>query len=72
MNDDDVYARLETPVLITHGLEDRVVLPAMSEQLARVVPNARTSFYPGVGHSPFRESTDRFNTDLHVFASSVV
>jgi pimeloyl-ACP methyl ester carboxylesterase len=68
---DDLYARLETPILITHGLEDRVVLPAMSEQLARVVPNARTSFYPGIGHSPFRESTDRFNTDLHAFATSV-
>jgi non-heme chloroperoxidase len=68
---DDLYARLSTPMLITHGLEDRVILPAMSEQLARLAPNARTSYYAGVGHSPFRESTERFNTELHAFATSL-
>ncbi len=67
----DTLTRLETPMLITHGLDDRIVLPAMSEQLARQVPNARTAFYPGVGHSPFRENTERFNTDLHAFATSL-
>jgi pimeloyl-ACP methyl ester carboxylesterase len=66
----EVFAQLETPVLITHGLDDRIVLPAMSEHIASQVPNARTSFYPGVGHSPFLESTQRFNTELREFATS--
>lgn len=66
----EVFAQLETPVLITHGLDDRVVLSAMSEHMARLIPGARTSFYPGVGHSPFVESTQRFNTELREFATS--
>jgi non-heme chloroperoxidase len=68
---DEVYAQLETPMLITHGLEDRIVLPVMSEHLARLVPSARTSYYPGVGHSPFQESAQRFNTELHEFATGL-
>jgi pimeloyl-ACP methyl ester carboxylesterase len=66
----EVFAQLETPVLITHGLDDRIVRPAMSEHLAPLIPSARTSFYPGVGHSPFRENTQRFNTELREFATS--
>jgi non-heme chloroperoxidase len=68
---DDLYARLSTPLLITHGLEDRVILPAMSEQLVRLAPQAQESFYAGVGHAPFRESTERFNTELRAFATSL-
>jgi non-heme chloroperoxidase len=67
----EAFAKLGKPMLITQGLEDRVVLPAMGQQLARLVPNARTSFYPGVGHTPFRERTEEFNTDLHTFATSL-
>jgi non-heme chloroperoxidase len=64
----EVFAQLETPMLITHGLDDRIVLPAMSEHLARLIPHARTSYYQQVGHSPFLESPQRFNTELREFA----
>jgi non-heme chloroperoxidase len=68
VDQDDVYARLETPVLIVHGLVDRVVLPAMSRHLAGLMPHAQTSYYPGVGHTPFGEDQARFDAELLAFA----
>jgi pimeloyl-ACP methyl ester carboxylesterase len=65
---DDLLERLTIPVLLTHGLDDAIVLPTMSEHHARLVPHAKTSWYEGVGHTPFREAPDRFNAELHAFA----
>jgi non-heme chloroperoxidase len=65
---DDLLERLTIPVLLTHGVEDAVVLPAMTEHHARLIPHAKTSWYEGVGHTPFREAPDRFNAELHAFA----
>jgi non-heme chloroperoxidase len=47
------------------------VLPTMSEHHARLIPHAKTSYYEGVGHTPFREDPDRFNAELGAFASSL-
>ncbi|HYO56427.1 alpha/beta hydrolase [Archangium sp.] len=69
VDNDDVLHRLTVPVLVTHGLEDRVVLPASGRQIASVVPGALVSFYPGVGHSPFWEDSRRFNRELAAFAA---
>jgi non-heme chloroperoxidase len=71
IDDDDVFARLTTPTLISHGLADRIVLPTMSDHLARVMSNAVMSTYPGVGHTPFWEDALRFNSELVAFASSL-
>jgi non-heme chloroperoxidase len=68
---DDLLARLRLPTLIVHGLEDQIVLPAMSEHHAGLVPHARVDFLPGVGHSPFAEEANRFNAALAAFASSL-
>jgi pimeloyl-ACP methyl ester carboxylesterase len=68
---DDVYANLDLPVLITHGLQDRIVVPAMSEHLAAITPNATASYYAAVGHAPFREAPERFNDELLGFATKV-
>jgi pimeloyl-ACP methyl ester carboxylesterase len=43
----------------------------MSEHHARLIAHAKTSYYGGVGHSPFMESPDRFNAELLEFASSL-
>jgi pimeloyl-ACP methyl ester carboxylesterase len=67
VNHDDVYARLEAPLLVVHGLEDRVVLPTMSRHLTQIVPHAQASFYPGVGHAPFLEDAQRFEVELLEF-----
>jgi pimeloyl-ACP methyl ester carboxylesterase len=68
---DRLLARLRTPVLITHGLEDEVVLPVMADHHASTIRHAHTSYHPGVGHAPFWEDPDRFNAELHGFAGSL-
>ncbi len=69
VDNDDVLHRLTLPVLISHGLEDRVVLPESSHHIASVVPDAQVSLYPGIGHSPFWEDSRRFNRELAAFAA---
>ena len=68
---DDVYAGLDLPVLVVHGLRDRVVTAASGEHLAAITPNATASYYAGVGHAPFREAPERFNEELRAFAEKV-
>ena len=68
---DDVLGQLTKPLLLTHGRDDQVVLPAMSEYQARLVSHAKASYYEGIGHSPFLEDTERFNAELLAFASAL-
>ena len=58
-------------MLITHGIEDAVVLLAMSKHNARLMPSARTSYYADVGHAPFWEAPERFNRELRAFAAGL-
>jgi non-heme chloroperoxidase len=68
---DALLAGLRTPVLITHGLEDVVVLPVMADHNASIIRHAQTSYYQNVGHAPFWENPDRFNAELRIFAASL-
>jgi len=68
---DGLLAGLRTPVLITHGREDEVILPAAAEHHAGIIPTAQTSYYPGIGHAPFLEDPARFNAELRSFAASL-
>lgn len=68
---DDVLAELDVPVLFTHGEEDVIVLPAASEEHARLVPDSEKSYYPEVGHSPFWEAPERFNRELRSFVNGL-
>jgi len=60
---------LALPVLISHGLEDQVILSELSRWLGTVIPNAKLSFFQESGHAPFFEEADRFNSELEVFAA---
>jgi len=71
VSNDDLLPRLRRPVLITHGDEDAIVLPAAAEHHARLVPHARVARYPGVGHAPFWEAAPRFNAELRAFARAL-
>jgi pimeloyl-ACP methyl ester carboxylesterase len=71
-NKGDVLPLLTLPVLVTHGTEDRLILPGMGRFTAAAVPNAKLSLYDGVGHSPFYEDAPRFNRELAAFVESVV
>ena len=71
LNHDGLLEGLTTPVLVAHGSDDEIVLPAMAEHHGRLMPHAKTSWYQGIGHSPFLEVPDQFNADLRAFASSL-
>ncbi|MGE4335917.1 MAG: alpha/beta fold hydrolase [Pigmentiphaga sp.] len=60
--------QIKVPVLVTHGVEDQAVDIGISRYTAATVDGADTSFYEGVGHSPFWEEPDRFNRELRTFA----
>jgi non-heme chloroperoxidase len=64
IDDDEVIRALEVPMLVTHGREDSVVLPAMAEHVLATCPTAEASWYEGVGHAPHLEEPERFNREL--------
>lgn len=68
IDSDDVLAALQAPTLVTHGRQDIVCLPAMTEHVLATCPVAEVSWYEDVGHSPFAESPERFNDELTAFA----
>lgn len=68
---DDLHPSIKSPVLITHGQEDTIVLPEAAKEHAEAIPNARTSFYPEIGHTPFLETPARFNRELREFVDSL-
>jgi pimeloyl-ACP methyl ester carboxylesterase len=67
IDSDDVLERLSVPVLVTQGLEDKIVLPSMAEYTLEHCPTASCSQYEGVGHMPFVEDAERFNRELAAF-----
>jgi pimeloyl-ACP methyl ester carboxylesterase len=42
--------RIRVPTLVIHGDEDRLVPPAASEHIARLVPDSRLEIIEGMGH----------------------
>jgi pimeloyl-ACP methyl ester carboxylesterase len=60
----DLLASLSTPVLVTQGHADTIVLPSMAELTLSVCSAATPSWYDDVGHMPFWEDPARFNREL--------
>jgi 3-oxoadipate enol-lactonase len=46
----DRVGRLDLPVLVLHGEEDRLVPPEAGRRLAELIPGARFELIPGAGH----------------------
>jgi pimeloyl-ACP methyl ester carboxylesterase len=67
-DNDDLLAQLTVPLLLSHGLEDAIVLPATARHHAQLVPHAQASYYEQTGHSLFKENPARFNAELASFA----
>jgi pimeloyl-ACP methyl ester carboxylesterase len=68
---DKTLARMQKPMILTHGEQDKIVLPEAARQHASLVKQAQISWYPEVGHAPFWEDSERFNHELQFFARSV-
>jgi non-heme chloroperoxidase len=64
IDNDDVLAALQAPVLVSQGRADTVCLPAMAEHILATCPAAEASWYDGVGHTPHLEEPERFNREL--------
>jgi non-heme chloroperoxidase len=65
-----LLSKIAVPTLVTHGADDEIINPAMSEMTHSWVTGAQMSIYEGVGHSPFRENPNRFNRELGAFVRS--
>ncbi len=66
-----ILSNLKVPLLISHGRQDAVTLPAMAELAKAHCTHAELSWYDGVGHGPFIEAPERFNRELAAFARRV-
>ncbi len=66
---EETLRKIRVPVLVTHGMEDRVALVPMARYTESVVANAQVSLYEGVGHMPFWEDAPRFNRELAEFVT---
>jgi non-heme chloroperoxidase len=71
VDNDDLLPTLRKPVLMTHGIDDAIVLLRMAKHNAEKIPHAQTSYYPSIGHAAFWEDADRFNRELRAFAAAI-
>ena len=62
------YAQLKKPLMVSYGAADTVVLPAMAHAIRAAAPACSLSEYTDVGHAPFFEDPERFNSELAQFA----
>ncbi|WP_407181124.1 alpha/beta fold hydrolase [Bradyrhizobium sp. STM 3562] len=62
-----VFRDYAGPVLLTHGVHDRLVRLAMSERIKALHQGSRLSVYGDSGHSPFYEEPARFGQELAAF-----
>ncbi len=62
-------ARIDAPVLILWGREDRFIPVASAAYFAHALPHSRTIIYDGVGHLPMEEIPDRSASDVAAFVA---
>jgi pimeloyl-ACP methyl ester carboxylesterase len=65
---DDVMKALTSPVLVTEGEKDALVLASHTAHILSCISQAQHSLYEGIGHAPPMEDTARFNRELAEFA----
>lgn len=68
---DALLSSVKLPTLITHGLNDRVVLVETAHRHGSLIAQAQIALYPETGHAPFFEQPDQFNRALMRFAESI-
>ena len=68
--DMDVLSKLEIPVLLIHGREDKVIPMSRSLQLHEVIPNADLHLFSQCGHWSQVERAEDFNTVVASYLST--
>jgi 3-oxoadipate enol-lactonase len=59
------------PTLVLCGAEDRITPPALSEELAALIPGARLELIDAAGHVANAEQPAAFNVAVDAFLSEV-
>jgi non-heme chloroperoxidase len=59
---------MRVPVLVVHGTADAVVAPSAAQYAAGKIPGASLRWLQAVGHLPFAERIEEFNTALRELA----
>ncbi|ASR33947.1 alpha/beta hydrolase [Prauserella marina] len=67
-----VLSAVDVPSLVVHGDADAVVDITAGEYAAGKIPGCDSRWWSGVGHLPFAEDAQRFNTTLLRFAGERV
>lgn len=71
-DNDDLLPRIRKPVLVTHGADDAIVIPAAASQHVARIAHAQLHLMPNTGHAPFFEDSAAFNQRLRTFCESFV
>ncbi len=66
-DDLDELEHIVAPTLLIWGDADSLVGQEMQEHLARAIPDANLSRYPGIGHTPRWEDPARFASEVGAF-----
>ena len=64
-------ADIRAPTLVLCGEEDRITPPALSEELAGLIPGARLELIPASGHLANAEQPEAFNAAIDRFLAEV-
>ncbi|SDP90732.1 alpha/beta hydrolase [Phyllobacterium sp. OV277] len=65
-----VFQTYSGPILLTHGVHDRLVRVATSERVRDLHADSKLQLYENSGHSPFFEEPERYGRDLKAFVLS--
>ena len=66
-----VLETIKIPSLIIQGKDDRIVLSASSDNIARHIPHVSRVDYDHCGHVAFLEVAEHFNRDVVTFMQQV-
>jgi pimeloyl-ACP methyl ester carboxylesterase len=70
-DNDDLIARIHTPVLVVHGAQDAIVKPSIVDLQMACVPHAQLRVMPNTGHAPFWDDAVTFNRSLRAFCQDL-
>lgn len=61
---------ISVPVMLVHGLDDRICLPAASKFMAEQIPSSSLRLLTSAGHAPFLANSDSFNRLISEFVQA--
>jgi len=71
VDNDDVLAKRNKPVLLTQSEEDALVVMDTLKYHEAKIKHTKISIIPRVGHMSFWEDAERFNSDIRSFVNSL-